>query len=225
MSYAIVIGYKYTPGIPAGVLVPDIAAMAEIAEALRIVEQTGDDFGLALVRFALGLALVHRGEGDRERGLQVLAQVREMCLEGRYTETELRVADIYTAREQARRGDFDAALPLLRCSIDELFDAGQLGWCNPAIRVLVETLLTRGTGPDVREAEAAIERLKCGPAYGGLAMRKTVLLRLRALLARAHGDEATYRERVGQYRAMAEKYGYDGHLALADAMTPPDSAS
>ncbi|MEE6178707.1 ATP-binding protein [Mycobacterium sp. 050134] len=225
MSYAIVIGYKYTPGIPAGVLLPDDAAMEEIGQALRIVEETGDDFGLALVRFALGLALVHRGEADRELGLQVLAQVREMCLEGRYTETELRVVDIYAAREQARRGDFDAAMPLLRCSVDELFDAGQLGWCNPGTRVLVETLLTRRTKSDVLEAEAAIERLEGGPAYGGLAMRQTVLLRLRALLARARGEEGAFRELVGQYRAMAQKFGYEGHLALADGMTSPRAAS
>ena len=42
------------------------------------------------------------------------------------------------------------------------------------------------------EAEAAIERLAAAPADEGLVMRDIWLLRLRALLARAHGDDAAY---------------------------------
>ena len=43
------------------------------------------------------------------------------------------------------------------------------------------------------EAEAAIERFAAAPADEGLVIRDVWLLRLRALLARAHGDEAAYR--------------------------------
>ena len=57
------------------------------------------------------------------------------------------------------------------------------------------------------EAEAAIERLAAAPADEGLVMRDIWLLRLRALLARAHGTmprptrnsgiaTATWRERL-----------------------------
>jgi hypothetical protein len=42
----------------------------------------------------------------------------------------------------------------------------------------------------VAEAEAAIERLAVEPVDEGLAKREIWLLRLRALLARARGDEA-----------------------------------
>ena len=45
-----------------------------------------------------------------------------------------------------------------------------------------------------REAEAAIERLAVAPADQGLVIRDIWLLRLRALLARAHGDETAYRD-------------------------------
>ena len=56
----------------------------------------------------------------------------------------------------------------------------------------METLLDRGADGDMAEAEAAIERLADAPADDGLVMRDIWLLRLRALLARAHGDDAAY---------------------------------
>ena len=58
----------------------------------------------------------------------------------------------------------------------------------------METLLDRGTEGDVAEAQAAIDRLAAVPADEGLAMRDIWLLRPRALLARARGDEAAYRD-------------------------------
>lgn len=45
------------------------------------------------------------------------------------------------------------------------------------------------------------------------------LLRVRALQARAHGDEVTYREFAYRYRTMAASCGFEGHLAVANAMT------
>ena len=71
---------------------------------------------------------------------------------------------------------------------------------------------------DVVEAEAAIERLAAAPADEGLVLRDVWLLRLRALLARAHGDEVRYREHRDRYRDMARTLGYEGHIAWAEAM-------
>ena len=76
----------------------------------------------------------------------------------------------------------------------------------------------RGAENDVAEAEAAIERLAAAPAYEGLVMRDIWLLRLRALLARAHGDEARYREYRDRYRDMARSLGFEGHMEWAEAM-------
>jgi adenylate cyclase len=45
------------------------------------------------------------------------------------------------------------------------------------------------------------------------------LLRLRALLARARGEEVAYRDFVNRYRAMATSLGFEGHMAMAEAMT------
>ena len=107
----------------------------------------------------------------------------------------------------------------MRAAVDQLFREGQLlSWGIPATGVLVETLLDRGAEGDVAEAEAAIERLAAAPAEEGLAMRDIWLLRLRALLARARGDDTAYRDYRDRYRAMATSLGFEGHMAWAEAM-------
>lgn len=88
----------------------------------------------------------------------------------------------------------------------------------PATGVLVETLLDRGAEGDVAEAEAAVERRAAAPADDGPVSREIWLLRLRALLAKAHGDDDTYQDLVDRYRAMAESLGFEGHIAWAEAM-------
>ena len=50
-------------------------------------------------------------------------------------------------------------------------------------------------------------------------MRDIWLLRMRALLARARGDDAAHKDLVSRYRAMAESLGFEGHLDMAEAMT------
>jgi len=70
----------------------------------------------------------------------------------------------------------------------------------------------------VAEAEAAIERLAVAPADEGLVIREIWLLRLRALLANARGDDSRYRELRDRYRDMARTLGFEGHIAWAEAM-------
>ena len=148
-----------------------------------------------IARVTLGIALVHRPTAaERDRGQKLLAEVGDVFLRRGHNLGELPVVNVYLARERARRGDRDDAIPLMRAAVDHLFREGQLLlWGVPATGVLVETLLDRGADSDVAEAEAAIERLAAAPADEGLVIRDIWLLRLRALLARAHGDDAAYR--------------------------------
>jgi adenylate cyclase len=83
--------------------------------------------------------------------------------------------------------------------------------------VLVVVLLDRGTEGDVREAQTAIARLAAAP-IDDLVVRDVTLLRLRALLAKANGDEPTYRDFRDRYRAMANDLRFEGHMAWAAAM-------
>ena len=108
----------------------------------------------------------------------------------------------------------------MRDAADHLARGGQLlSWGIVATGVLVETLLDRGAKRDVAEAEAAIERLAAAPPNEVLAIREIWLQRLRALLARAQGDEDGYRDYRDRYRDMARTLGFEGHIAWAEAMT------
>ena len=132
---------------------------------------------------------------------------------------ELPIVNVYLAREMARRGDRDDAIPLIRAAVDHLFREGRLlVWGVTATGVLVETLLNRSGAADVAEAQAAIERLAAAPADEGLVIRDVWLLRLRALLARAHGDAAAYAQFRDRYRDMAKTLDFEGHIAWAEAM-------
>src|SRR5262249_10555995 len=70
---------------------------------------------------------------------------------------------------------------------------------------------------DVVEAEAATERFAAAPSDGSR-VRDVWLLRLRALVARARSDQASYRIFVSGYRAMAKSLGYECHIAGAAGM-------
>jgi len=223
MSYAAVVTLVYCPVIPLGVLRPDDSAVREIEDALRIAERSGDDLALALARITLGVALVHHyTDAERDRGQKLLAEVSEVLLRRGYMLGDLPIVNVYWARERARRGDRDDAIPLMRSAVDDLFREGQLlAWGVPATGVLVETLLDRGNDGDVAEAEAAMERLATAPADEGLVIREIWLLRLRALLARAHGDGSAYTHFRDRYRDMARSLGFEGHIAWGrgNAMT------
>jgi CRISPR/Cas system CMR subunit Cmr6 (Cas7 group RAMP superfamily) len=106
----------------------------------------------------------------------------------------------------------------MRKAVDELYQAGRLGFGVWGTGVLVEALLERGAEGDLAEAQVAIDRLANLPAEPGSAIREITLLRMRALLARAHGDETAYREYRDRYRDMATSLGFEGHIAWAEAM-------
>ena len=215
MSHAAIVNATYGPAIGAGVLLPDDDALRDIEEALQIAERAADDIALGSARLALGLALVQRGEHDSERGFEILSQVREMCLQRRFLLTVIPVLDLSSARQMTVRGDH-VALPRLRTATEQLFERGHPA-CMAATEVLVQALLARSADADVLEAQAAIDRFAGCPA-GHLVTGQILLLRLRALLALAHSDDAAYRGYRDRYRAMATSLGFEGHMKWAEAM-------
>jgi class 3 adenylate cyclase len=219
-AYPAVVSNVYCSAIPDGVLRPDDSAMGEIEDAIQHAERSGDNLALAIARMTLGVALVHRQTAaERDRGQTLLAEVRDAFLRREHNLAELPIVNVYMARERARDGDRDEAITLMRAAVDDLFREGQLvGWGVPATGVVVETLLDRGADGDVAGAEAAIERLAAAPADEGVVMREIWLLRLHALLARAHGDAAAYTDFRDRYRDMARMLGFEGHIEWAEAM-------
>jgi len=220
MSYATAVTWVYFAGLPYGVLRPDDSAVREIEDALQVAERSSDDLAVAIARVTLGVALVHRdAAAERDHGHKLLAEASDVLLRRGHNLCELPLVNVYSEREKARCGDRDDAIPLMRAAADDLFREGQLLiWGVPATGVLVETLLDRGADADVAEAEAAIERLATAPADEGLVIRDIWLLRVRALLARAHGDTEAYPHLRDRYRDMATTLGFEGHIAWAEAM-------
>jgi hypothetical protein len=220
LSYATIVAWVYNGGILYGVMESDDAAVSEIVDALRIAERSGDNVALALARMTLGIALVHRHTAEeRDRGQKLLTEAGEVFRSRGYNLCDLRGVNVYAARESARRGDRADAITLMAADVDHLFREGRLLlWGLPATAVLVETLLDRGADGDLVEAETATERLASTPADEGLVIRDVWLLRLRALLANAHGDTETYTDLRDRYRDSVKTLGYEGHIAWAEAM-------
>ena len=128
------------------------------------------------------------------------------------------MADIGIAELTAEAGEVQGAIENARSIVDRLFENGEMFLRAVATAALVETLLRGGSDSDLLEAEAAIERLAAVPTDPGFVLNEIPLLRMRALLARADGDEAAYRDYRDRYRAMAKSLGFEGHMKWAEAM-------
>jgi class 3 adenylate cyclase len=200
-----------------GVLRADDSALRAIEEAVQTAQRASSDIALIFAEYALGAALLYReAAADRHRGLELM--VRARAWQPARMPSLVPLTELLAARERARRGDREAAIPVMRQAVDGLHQAGQLGYGVLGTRVLVEALLERGADGDLAEAQEAIDRLADLSLGEGSAMGEITLVRLRALLARAQSDDVGYRDLVSRYRAMAESLGFEGHIAWAEAM-------
>jgi class 3 adenylate cyclase len=216
-TLAFVVSWTSGMEIAHGVLQADDSVVTTIEEAVQIAEGASNDIALGLIKSTLGIALLYRdAAADRDRGLELLMLARESQRER--TPSLLPVTDLLIAQERATRGDRDDAITVARRVVDELGAAGRFGYFVWATAVLAEMLLERHARGDLDEAESAIDRLTTLPAEQGSAICDISLLRLRALLARAHGDDAAYRGFAERYLEMAKSLGFRGHIAWAQAM-------
>jgi hypothetical protein len=213
-----VVAWTYGLKIQYGVLRADDCAVRASEEAMQTAQRASNDHALSLAKYTLGVALLNRdAAADRHRGLDPMVQARDMWRER--VPFLVPVTEVWAARERARSGDRDAAIAVMREAVDELHQAGRLGGYGVwGTGVLVETLLERGAEADVRQAEETIDGLASPWPDDGSPVREIMLLRLRALLARARVDDVAYRDLAERYRAMAKSLGFEGHTAWAEAM-------
>ena len=215
-TLGLVVTWTYGVGICYGVLRADDSALHTIEEAVQTAQRASSDIAVIFAEYALGVALLYRNATtDRHRGLELTVQARRWQRER--MPSLVPAAEVFVAREWARRGDRDAAIPVMRKAVGVLHQAGQLGYGVWGTGVLVETLLEHGAEGDLAEAQAAFDWLANLPEDGS-AMVAITLLRLRALLARARGDDVAHRDLVSRYRAMAESLGFEGHIAWAGTL-------
>jgi adenylate cyclase len=209
--------YAYVLGIPNRVLMSSTNVLRDTAEVLAMCERSGDDLAIDLARVTRGVALAYRHGPEHQEGLSLLAKVRDRALNGQFSLTELPITDIQFAREKTRLGDFDDAIALARTAVDDAF-ASTSFWRALATEILVEALLHRGHDRDIDDAQHAVDWLAAVHTDPGFVVHEVVVLRLRALLARAKGEDADYREYRDRYRKMANELGFEGHMAIAEAM-------
>jgi adenylate cyclase len=145
--------------------------------------------------------------------------VREAVLREHSITVFLPLIDIEFAKEKAVHGDIDGAADFLRGILESENASTVIGPQGPAAETLVELLLQRGGPADLAGAREAIDWLAALPTEPGVVIYEVALLRLRALLARAGGDELEYRQYVDRYRAMANEIDFEAHIAMAETMT------
>jgi len=163
------------------------------------------------------MILTRLGDANRDVGLELLHMGWKQA-RGHGDLLTATIAAVATAEYKAQIGDVDGAIAMSRTILGHLFDSGEMLFRGPATTVLVEALLRRGAETDLQEARAAIDHLAAVPTEPGFVLFEAPLGRLRALLARADGDEDAYRGFADHYRAMATSLGFEGHTAMAEAL-------
>ena len=217
---ALMLLFKYSM-VANGVWLPDAAAVQETAELLEVAERSGDNLTLACARQVHGIALASHDAPPAEAGQDVFAlfsAVREAALQEQYTMVAAMGVDIWLADEKARAGDLDGAVELSRVVVERLYACGDMLALAKSVSTLLGALLSRGDPADLREAQAAIDRLAAVPTEPGFVLNDLWLLRMRALQAQASVDQAAYRDYRDRYRAMANSLGFEGHIAWAKEM-------
>ena len=106
---------------------------------------------------------------------------------------------------------------MVRAGVDISYESGDMIWRGRATEVLVQLLIRRGSVGDQHEAHTAVDRLAAVPTDPGFVLHELPLLRSRALLAHARGDESSYRNFLEQHRAKAAAAGFDALITNADA--------
>lgn len=208
--------YRYVLVYQNSMVIPDASALAYTAEWLREADRSGDPTARSLIRLIRGVALIHAAPEHREAGVGLLLAAYEDL--SWLSKGLRRLADVEIARCKGATGDFGGAVALAKRILDDAFTTGEMFTRGAATTVLVEALLRRGRRDDHDGARAAVDRLAAVPTEPGFTLHDLPIRRLRALLARAAGDAEGYRTWLRRYRAAAQRSGFAGHMAEAQAM-------
>lgn len=218
LTIALTTSWNLGLGVAFGAVSCDGSAMAKAEATLRVAEAFSYGYAGEIARYVLGGQLLYQDtEDDWDRGLQMVTQVRDAWTRNRTMLVEVTFMDALLGVDRANRGEFDAAVPLLREAAQTMFGRRQYTYWIPVVGFLVETLLKRGADDDTAEAADIIAELERAPLDGSV-IRDVWVLRVKALLAHTTGDDAAYRELADRYRKMAHDLGYEGHQKWAAAM-------
>ncbi|OBI77513.1 adenylate/guanylate cyclase domain-containing protein [Mycobacterium sp. E740] len=218
LTIALTTSWNLGLGVAFGAVACDGSAVAKAEATLRTAESFSYGYAGEIARYVLGGQLIYQATvADWDRGIQMITQVRDAWTQNRTMLVEVTFMDALVGLDRANRGDFSAAIPLIRGAAETMFARRQYTYWIPVAGFLVDALLKRNADGDTAEAAAAIDELERAPLEGAV-IRDIWLLRLRALLANARGDDTAYRELRERYWTMADDLGYEGHQKWAAVM-------
>jgi adenylate cyclase len=219
MTFASGVSYMYSATIQNGMLLPDATVLRVIDQCVEAAEQFGEEVAIDVSLLTRGMALANLTGAEREAGLDLLLRAIDRVVNRRFLATSVQYADIHVARARMRSGDLEQAVRSASQVVDDSYHEGVLIWMALATNVLVEALLQRRAERDLGEAQNAIDRLAAVPTDPGFVVNEIWLLRMRAMMAKARGDDATYRQYRDRYRKRSNDLGFEGHIAWAQAMS------
>ena len=210
-TFGLVVAWTFGLGIAYGVLRADDAALGMAEEAVVAAQWGSNDFALAGSDFNLGTVLVRRDDpAERNRGRGADWSTPATFPYPQRAPSVVPVAALWVARESARRGERHAALPMMREAVDELHQAGRLGWEVWALdfwsrRLLEEAPPKTGRGRSAdRPAGEPVVRLGLGDGRDHAAATACTWR------PSAHRDDVAYRELVGRYRRWRNRLATRG---------------
>lgn len=209
--------YTFVLAFQNGTAVPDAPSLAHTADWLREAEESGEDTAVTLARLIRGITLIHASPASREEGIALLVAAYDRL--SWLSSALRRMADVEIADFKAHQGDLDAAIALAQATLDEQFSTGEMITRGVATRVMVEALLRRHAPADLDSARSALDRLAAVCTQPGFTLHELPILRLRALLADAEGDDQAFRDYLVRYQHAAVERGFEGHMAEAARMS------
>ena len=208
LSFAIALGYEVDP-VLLGFDLVDEPLLDEAHTAVLMAETFGDTYGLALTRYAYGMALLRTDAPRRADGVQFLQLSRAEGIDIGGSNMD---ADI--AAESLRHGRLDdEQIAVLLDAVHAELHHGDVLCVGQSIAVLVRILAFRRAPGDLDHANDIVSRLEAELAPGSEPALQLWPLQCRAVLADATGDEPAHLKAVTRYRDLAERLDARGHIA------------
>ncbi|KWX57738.1 adenylate/guanylate cyclase domain-containing protein [Mycobacterium sp. NAZ190054] len=188
----------------------------EMSDALERAESFGDRFGIIAAQWTLGTLLLSTDPSRRGEAVGLLDRARTGILTHKIQGFAMAVIEPGLALEWARQGRREEAIEMLRGRVAlHRRDAALFHYPGPA-EALCELLIARGRPGDLQEADDLLDFWAAHTP--GTAPMDLWTLRVRALLAAAHGLPQDHRTLADSYLAACEAIPAGGRLGEARRM-------
>ena len=213
--------------VAAGLNAADGALLRHSADALRVAEDSGDDFAILSAQWARGTILFRAGDEHRATGVDLLTRANEAIRAKRMSTMNLASSEPDLAVEAARQGRRDEAIGRLhdvfwRQANDRRGSPLMIGF---SAAPLVELLLQRNANGDTAEAKGVLTALRAVLDKIEVPAILPFQLKCEALIAKAGGDRSGFAAAAQELLEMSVHLDAPGWLDDAHRLVDEASAS